>query len=182
VGHRTFGRLPMSDRKKSWREIDRGRDRSAHRSESGGPKGRPARVESASAAYKQKLNAFFDRGVIPDHLKDKVPQGESEGPSERQKFIRAIRDAKNARALETAVDALDKEYGLPNDPEVLLRVLEHSDDGILFKAVSLIEAHVETGMPLPRKKLFVQRLKGLEFSSFDPRVQRKAIGLASRLG
>ena len=172
----------MSDRKKSWRDIDRGRDQSAHRSESGKPKGRGPRVDSASAAYKRKLSAFFDRGVIPEHLKDKLPHGESEGPSERQKLIRAIRDAKDARTLEKAVDGLDKEYGLPNDPEILLRVLEHANDGILFKALVLIEAHVDTGLPLPRKKLFVQRIKGLEFSSFDPRVQRKAIGLASRLG
>ena len=172
----------MSDRKKSWREIDAGRDKSAHRRDGGGGgKGRAARVESATAAYKRKLDAFLDRGVVPDHLKDKLPEGSSEGPSKRQKLIREIRDAKNARALEKAVTALEKEFGLPDDPEILLRVLEHTDDGILLKAIELVEAAVDTGLPLPRKTLFVSRLKGLEFSSFDPRVQRRAVSLASRL-
>lgn len=173
-------RRTMADRP-NWRDIDRKRDQSAHRRDGGGGRGRKPRVESATAAYKRTLDAFFDQGVVPEHLKDKLPAGEGDGPSERQKLIRAIRGAKTGKELEKAVDKLRKDYGLPEDMEILLRVLEHSKDAVLLEALQLIEAYVESGQQVPRKPRFVSRLQGLEFSSFDPRVQRKAVALANRL-
>lgn len=170
----------MADRP-SWRDLDRKRDKSAHRREEPTLRGKPARVESATAAYKRSLDAFFDQGVVPDHLKDKLPAGESEGPSERQQLIRAIRGATAAKDLEKAVDSLRADFGLPDDMEILLRVLEHPKDPVLLEALTLIEAHVDSGKQTPKKALFVQRLKGLEFSSFDPRVQRKAVALVAKL-
>ena len=168
----------MADRK-SWREIDRGRDQSSHRRDNhSGPK---ARVDTATASYKRKLDAFFDQGVVPAHLKDKLPASESDGPSERQKLLRTIRSSKGGKALEKALDGLRNEYGLPDDMDIVLRALEHSKDPVLLDAIEKIEAHLETGMPLPRKTLFIERLKGLEFTSFDPRVQSRALRLVSRL-
>lgn len=170
----------MAD-KPSWRDLDRKRDQSAHRRDEAPRRGRQPRVESATAAYKRKLDAFFDHGVVPDHLKDKLPAGESEGPSERQQLLRTIRSGKSGKELHKAIDTLRADYGLPDDMEILVRVLEHPKDPVLLDALGLIEAHVESGKQVPKKTLLVQRLKGLEFSSFDPRVQRKAVGLANRL-
>ena len=170
----------MADRR-SWRDIDRKKDQSDHRKDEGGGRGRAPRVESATAAYKRKLDAFFDEGVVQEHLKDKLGAVAKEGPSGRQKLIREIRGAKNNRALEKAVDQLLAEYGMPDDMELLLRVLEHSKDAVLLEVLVKVEAYLETGQVLPRKNLFVERLKGLEFSSFDPRVQSKAVRLAGRL-
>lgn len=168
--------------KKSWRDKDRAKDKSAHRrDEPGAGRGRTPRVETATAAYKRTLDAFFDKGVVPGHLKDKLPAGETGGPSERTLLVRAIRDAPSGRKLNAAVDALREKYGLPEEMEILLRVLEHPQDPVLFEALQLIEAHVESGKQVPKKANFVQRLRGLEFSSFDPRVQRKAVSLATRL-
>lgn len=171
----------MADRP-SWRDLDRKRDQSAHRREERPARGgKSARVESATAAYKRSLDAFFDQGVVPEHLKDKLPAGAAEGPSERQQLIRAVRQAKTGRELEKAVDTLRADFGLPDDMELLLRVLEHSKDAVLLDALGLIEQYIESGQKVPKKALFAQRLKGLEFSSFDPRVQRKAVALAGRL-
>ena len=170
----------MADRP-SWRDIDRKKDQSDHRKEGGRGRGRAPRVESATAAYKRKLDAFFDEGVVPEHLKDKLGGAGSKAPTGRQKIIREIRGAKSQRDLERAVDRLLGEFGMPDDMEILLRVLEHSKDPILLDALNVIEAYVDTGQVLPRKGLFVERLKGLEFSSFDPRVQAKAVRLAGRL-
>ena len=165
--------------RKSWRDIDRGRDTSAHRrDEHRSGRGRPARVDSATAAYKRKLNAYFDRGVVPDSVKGMITPGAPEG-SERQKHLRAIRDAGSQRALEKAVDALFEAFGLPEDDlEILLRVLEHSKDPILKAAMDKLEAFVESGRPVPRKTRFVSRLKNIEVSSFDPFVQGQAGRLA----
>ncbi len=169
---------------KSWRDIDRGRDKSAHRRDEGGGRGGRGgpRVDSATAAYKRKLNAFFDRGVVPESIKDKLGKDVSQAPSPRQVLVRAIRDANTQRALEKAVDQFVAEFGLPDDDmELMLRVLEHSKDSVLVDALAKVEAFLETGMPLPRKPRFLSRLRTIEAASFDPRVQAKAGRLASQL-
>jgi len=173
----------MGDRK-SWREIDRQRDGSAHRREERKGGGRAPRVESATASYKRTLDAFFDKGVVPDHLKDKLPDpDESQDPEavERVKLIRAVRAAESGPPLVKAIDALRERFGLPDDLEILLRVLEHPEDPVLFEALGLIAPHVEAAERLPSKRRFVERLKGLELTSFDPRVQRKAATLVAKL-
>ena len=168
----------MSD-KKSWRELDRGRDKKEYHEQR--PKGRAPKLETATAQYKQKLDAFFDRGVVPDHLKGKLPATEGEGPSERQQLIRKIRDAKTNSALEQAFNRLIEKFGMPEDPQIWLRALEHTSDAVLLEALTLLEAHLDSGQVLKRTGVFVERLKGLEFVSFDPRVQAKAVRLAARI-
>ena len=174
----------MSDRP-SWRDIDRKRDQSDHTERGGERPGRPgARVSSAKAAYKRELDALFDRGVVPDRLKEKldaVPmEGQGEG-KERQEALRAVRAANSGPELNRAVDDLRDRFGLPDDLEILLRALEHPKDAVLRDALALIEPHVECGDRLPKRKIFVERLKGLELTSFDPRVQRKAAALVAQL-
>jgi hypothetical protein len=168
----------MSD-KKSWRELDRGRDKKEYREDR--PKGRGPKLETATAQYKQKLDAFFDRGVVPEHLKGKLPAGDSEGPSERQQLMRKVREASSSQALMKSLDALIKKFGLPEDPEIWLRALEHTSDPVLLETLTQLEAYLDSGRVIKRTAVFVQRLKGLEFVSFDPRVQSKAVRLADRL-
>ena len=175
-----FGSIDMSD-KPSWRDRDRKKDQSYHRQgESAGGR-KPPRLETATANYKRQLDAFFDRGVVPDSLKGKLPAGTDEGPSERQALLREIRESKGGKKLEKAIDTLIETFGLPDEPEVWLRALEHSKDSVLRITLDKIEEYIGTGIPLPRKQRFVERLKGLEFTSFDPRVQSKAVALASAL-
>ena len=169
----------MGDRK-SWRDIDRQRDTRSHGESGGGRGGSSPRVESATKAYKRKLDAFFDEGVVPEHLKEKLGAS-AEGPSERQLLLRAIRQAESGKPLTKAIDAFLAEHEMFDDMELLLRVLEHPKDPVLAQALDRIEAYLESGQAVPRKNLFRRRLEGLEFCSFDPRVQRKAQVLAGRL-
>ena len=167
--------------KKSWREIDRERDHSSYRQESR-PSGRAPRIETATAEYKRQLDAFFDRGVIPDSLKGKLPaKAEGESPSERTQLLRAVREAESGKPLVTALDKLKEKGPLPEDPEILLRALEHPKDSFLLDVLDVLEKMVSEGKRLPKKNLLIQKLKGLEFSSFDPRVQTRAPALASKL-
>ncbi|MBU0551778.1 hypothetical protein KKF91_02610 [Myxococcota bacterium] len=166
----------MAD-KPSWRERDRRKDSSAHRDHA---PTRPApRVESATASYKRQLDAFFNEGKVPAHLRDKLPEGEA-SPNRRQALLREIRKG-DAAAQQRAVQALRDEFGLPDDPEILLIALSHPDDAILRDALDAVEALLATGRPLPKKALFRLRLSGLEFSAFDPSVQRRSAALAARL-
>ena len=129
--------------KKSWRELDRGRDKKEYRDER--PKGKGPKLETATAQYKQKLDAFFDRGVVPEHLKGKLPTGDGEGPSERQQLLRKIRDAKESRGLMKALDKLIEKYDLPEDPEIWLRALEHTSDKVLMEVLVQLEAYLDSG-------------------------------------
>lgn len=177
----------MGDRKKSWREIDKGRDGSAHRkNKRGGGGGHTPRVESATRNYKRKLDALFDKGEMPEFMKEKMeaagldPNAGASNP--RLLAVRAVRNAKSGKELKKALKALRDEFGLPEDDlEVLVRCLELDDDAVLLEALTHIEKHVEMGNALPNKKAAAERIRGLEFTSFDPRVQARAARLAGRL-
>lgn len=168
----------MSD--KSWRDIDRGRDRSRHRE--GERRGTGRGAASASAAYKRQLDRFFDKGELPAHLKDKLgeqPMGEA---GERQRLMRAVFAASGGRPLVKALDAFLAEHAMPEeDPKFLLLALEHPKDAVILEALTALDAWAESGQAIPRKTLLKSKLEELEFSSFDPRVQRAAVRLAARL-
>lgn len=146
-------------------------------------RGREPRTTTATKDYKRSLDAFFDKGVVPEHIRARMEEvgiDPDAGPDERTKALRAVRAAPSGPKLVKAIDALRKEFGLPDDLELLLRVLEHPKDDVLREALALIEPHVDLGTPLPKKRVFIQRLRGLEFSSFDPRVQRRAVEIADK--
>lgn len=173
------------DREKpSWSERDSRRNQSTHTREErpAGGDGRGApRTGSASASYKRQLNALFDRGVVPEALKEKLPEG-AIAPTGRQKLLREIRDATDLRVLRKTIDALLAEFGMPDeDLDVLLRILEHPDDKVLADALGKLEAYIESGKVVDRKVRFVSRLRNVEAASFDPRVQAQAGRLANRL-
>lgn len=179
--------------KPSWRERDRKKDQSAHRRDESAPRGAPARVATATAQYKRQLDALFSRGEVPEHLKDKLPapaaaDGDPEGPGaaskERVRLTRAVRQAPSGPELIKALDALRENLGaVPEDLELVLRYLEHPRDAVLAEALTHVEKAVELGNPLPKtaRKTFVERLKGISLTSFDPRVQARAEALVSRL-
>ena len=74
---------------------------------------------------------------------------------------------------------LDAALGeLPANSSCLVAALAYRGHDRL---TALERAYVDSGQVLPRKGVFLERLKGLEFSSFDPRVQAKAVRLAGRL-
>ena len=59
--------------KRSWREIDKNKDRSQHRKEDRAPMSsfKQARADSASKVYKSKLDNFFDGdGKAPEHVRE----------------------------------------------------------------------------------------------------------------
>lgn len=177
--------------KPSWRERDRQKDGSAHRGEAPAPRGAPARVATATAQYKRQLDALFERGEVPAHLKDKLPAAEagtpepSDSPSkERVRLTRAVRQAPSGPELIRALDALRENLGaVPEALELVLRYLEHPRDAILAEALGHVEKAVDLGIPLPKtvRKTFLERLKGVALTSFDPRVQARAETLVSRL-
>lgn len=160
--------MPGSDDrpKKSWREIDAGKDRSSHRRDDKPRQGTKAAQRSASAQqqYRSALEKLFDGGsaattagwakVLPEMPKDPASEG-------RQEMLRDIRKATGRAAVEKAVAALLERFPLPDDPDILVQVLVHSDDDLVRQALARLDALLPLRTPAG-KAVLDGRLRTLE--------------------
>ncbi len=166
-------------RTKSWRDIDKMRDR-------GGSPRRESRererFEQSTGYTKYKTNLerlFSGHGVqLPEHLREKAdPGGEIEKRAEALKKLYAIEDPKAFYAAAT--DYL-KANPLPDDPRVLDRLLGHPDEAILDKALTRLEELHKAGT-LKVPPALTQRLASVEIESGDPKIRRRAAELRKAL-
>ncbi len=156
--------------RRSWREIDRMRDGTG-----GGdkPKREPKGRATGYSRYKSELNRLFDMGKASGHVshvmrkaKDTAPGEEGDGGGGRAELVRRCRMAEDAGELVAAVDALLETGPLPDDVELLLRVVDHPKEAVKLDALERIERLIRR-KPLKRKAAFVQRLYGLEHEAED---------------
>lgn len=160
-------------RSKSWREIDKMRDR-------GGSSRRDShereRFESSTGytKYKTNLDRLFSGGgaQLPEHLRDKAEPGVAERDEERKKLY-AIEDGK---AFYAAASEFLKAHDLPDDPRLLDRLLTHPDDDVQEKALSRLEELHKAGT-LKVPPALAQRLATVEIDSGDPKIRRRAAEL-----
>ncbi|MFB6350635.1 MAG: hypothetical protein ABEN55_00890 [Bradymonadaceae bacterium] len=122
----------MSDDDKSWREIDRQRDKSDHVSDEDSNR----RDRQGDHKYKQKLEKVFQSGGnVPDELEgvmDEVGPEEGSEEAERQEEIDKLRDADGFRQFAKAVNVfMQKDYRMPDDEDLLIRMLDHPDNEIV---------------------------------------------------
>lgn len=165
-------------RKKSWREIDKGRDRGGTR--------RPSDREHDNfqkstkyTQYKTNLDRLFSGGVpLPDELQKKLdPTGESTAKDDARKKLGAIDDAKafNAAAVEFIAA-----HGVPDDPRILDRLLAHGDEGVVAQALGRLEELHAAGT-LKAPPALGQRLTSLEIETGDRALRERAATLRKKL-
>ena len=112
-------------RTRSWREIDKQRDRggSSRRSDRESEK---FQSSTKYTQYKTNLERLFSQGVatsaLPDHVREKLGGGGEEDTErdEARKKLYAIEDPK---AFHAAATEFLQKYPLPDDPRVLDRLL-----------------------------------------------------------
>ena len=162
--------------KRSWREIDKMRDR-------GGPTRRDQRDRDSFerstgyTKYKTNLERLFSGGApLPEHLRGKGGEGTEEGDEERKKLF-AIEDPK---AFYAAASEFLKKNDLPDDPRLLDRLLGHPDEEILDKALTRLEELHKAGT-LKVPPALTQRLASVEIESGDPRIRKRAQELRKAL-
>lgn len=156
------------DRRRSWRELDRNRDRS-----SGGGRRDPdaagrARAERSGAygAYKAQLDKMFTPGGggLPEHLKAQMGPV-SEESAARQKASAAFREGPSD---ETMAAYLEAGFDLPEDARFLMSTFDVlEEEGHLRRVLSALLDIVESGKK-PNRMLLLQRLTGLEREVEDP--------------
>lgn len=168
--------------KRSWRDIDKQKDRSKHRRED-----RPimdqkkqVRAKSASQVYKSKLDAFFEgQGKAPEHVKEKLEAVKKNEPQAdtRASALKAIKEANSSVAADKAVAAYLAAWEIPPDFEILCQVLTCSEERYVSIALDelgkmLADRHIPR-----RAALLEQRLRRVKILCDDPEIQNKAEAL-----
>jgi len=177
----------MSDEdrpRKSWREIDKARDGSSHRKERPDASMLTRRSSGRSQkSYRAALDRLFDSGKIADLVEKKDPtegkHTDTEGES-RLKMLKKIRDATDRDDVTRTTDAYLKQYGLPEDMEVLPRLLEHRDPEIQLQAMTRIDELLETQRP-KRTRAMVGQLKMIRDFADEQEMMELADKLIDRL-
>lgn len=124
--------------KKSWRDLDRQRDKSAHRSDDSS-RGKSDKEKSAGANYKKDLDALFDGGGIPDRFKgiigDLEPDPESPEGQWRAR-IEQLNQLDSFAEFAKELRAFHKEgNAFPDDEDFLIRCLDHPTEAIVADAI-----------------------------------------------
>ena len=171
---------------KSWREIDRAKDGSAHRKPTGASMNpfKQARADSASKVYKSELDAFFDGdGNAPAHIKKKLEkiQDTSETGKARAKAIKMIKDAKTSSALDKAFAAFLKKWEMPPDYDILSQALNCGNETYIEQSLDLLETLFDDSRVPKHIQLLEQRLRKVKTLADDPDLQDKAAALIKKL-
>lgn len=134
------------DERPSWRDIDRGKDRSRHTDQN-----RPA---PGSGGYGNKSSYY--KAKLDKLMKDKLEKVFAD--PERDGLAREIQDAVTHAERKDKTAAYLDQYGLPEDFETLMAMSEVKEDEI-FALVMPAVAERWDDQPASRRKLAVERLQ-----------------------
>jgi hypothetical protein len=168
--------------RRSWREIDRKKDKSSHidRSDPYKKSKRGARTDGRSKSYKAALDSFFDGGALPERYQklSKTRDAIAGGPgSERQAALKNLRDAVGQSEIIKAFKVwMEVDGEMPRDVEALLSILQHPDEVSLRDAIATLK-ELAAERPLKRAELLRQRLKKIETLADEKETQKAAAEL-----
>ena len=195
----------------SWREIDRKKDGSSGKRRNRRERKDNREQSTRYDRYKADLNRLFDQGLAGELLKKKGKSNSSDetrsGPDKKKqkskgvlrrksngripkngkksasrfKLIRAVIDAGASDTLIPAIDELVESFGLPDDWDVLVRVLEHPDESLVGKAISRMIDLLSSMGKVSRKASLKERLRSIGQTASEIDLRQKAQGLESML-
>jgi hypothetical protein len=162
--------------KKPWRDVDRGRDRSQHRSdprESDRKREEQARANAETREVRSALEALFAPKVDPSAATPEpgksaprmvLPAVPNSDPrtSERRRLLGKLMVASGPGAVSKIADEfLAAGFTFPYDQEVHLQLLEHLDEARVRESVDAL-AKILAGELPKRKHVLDQRLRRIE--------------------
>jgi hypothetical protein len=163
-------------RTRSWREIDKMRDKSGSSRRSDRESDR-FQSSTKYTQYKTNLDRLFSQGVassaLPEHLREKLGTPDEGAQEEERKKLYAIEDPK---AFYAAATEYLKSHELPGDPRLLDRLLGHPDDDVIERALTRLEEMHKAGT-LKVPPSLSQRLASVEIESGLPTLRRRAADL-----
>jgi hypothetical protein len=113
--------------RKSWRDIDRQRDRSSHVSQERRPRGAAAeaRARQATREYLGRIDGLFAK---------------SKGGQEGERLAQAVREAQGTPQLASACAAYRDAVGMPDDPAVIALFLDCGERGLVLDGLRALAA------------------------------------------
>ncbi len=176
----------MSDEerpRKSWRDIDKAKDRSAHRRDEK-PATERKRGPGSQKSYRAALDRLFETGKIAELVEQKAPGTTASGGAEnenRLKLLGNIKRAMDRESITREVDAyLARGFELPDDLDVLEKVMEHRDPTRQLGAMQRIDQLLEHEQP-KRRRAMLGQLKLIRDCGDDPELIALAKKLIGRL-
>ena len=158
--------------KKSWKELDRMRDKGGSSRSRKDPSERNrerASKTQAYSAYKSQLDKLFTPGgaQLPEHMRAKLgPQ--SEDAKQRAALISGLQSDPGEKTLRAIVEAGET---LPDDPRLLMRLLDVRDEPLLRVVLQRLLDIIEDGKK-PNRMLLIQRLEAVKnFAEQDETVE-----------
>jgi hypothetical protein len=122
----------------------------------------------SKAAGKGKAKA-----AVVTRKEGRIPKN-SQASTSRLKLIRSVVDAEDSESLVKAVDELNERFGLPDDWEVLVRVLEHHDEKLVLRAVSKMKVLLPKTVKIPRRFTLRERLRTISQTASDGELRQLA--------
>lgn len=166
--------------KRSWREIDANKDRSAHRQAERPALNNPfkqARSDSASKVYRSQLDSFFEGdGKAPAHVQGKLESLTDTSPEgkKRTAALKVIKDAATSAQADAAVNDFLAEFELPLDYDILSQMLICADEQHVGLALAMLETMMNDKRVPSRPSLLEQRLKRVKTLSEEDEHQEAA--------
>ncbi|MCA9666812.1 MAG: hypothetical protein KC503_14530 [Myxococcales bacterium] len=175
----------MSDDRprKSWRDIDKQRDKSEHRRDgaTGGGGFSQQRRERGQKSYRAALERAFDSGKIGELARERMPESAvDEDDAGRLELLKKLKEAEGRDAITKAADALLAEHALPRDFDALAKLLEHRSPSRQQDAIELLLEMTETETPR-RPRAIVGQLKMIRDLGDDDELVALARQLLERL-
>ena len=159
-------------------------------------------ADEESAEHRRKLEALFNSGQAPAPTREVgdsdvgTPFGKSRparekvyssprrslgrSPSEYRMRLERVRNARDSGDLRDAVDAFMQHHQLPDDPEILLKVLQHPTEKIAREAMGQISALMMQGR-MPANVLLEDRLREIEGLAIEDATLSYVRGLQAQL-
>lgn len=145
--------------KRSWREIDKSREKARERRDPDQQQRNKIEKTAAYSKYKENLDKLFVPGgaALPESLKSKLGPVSAEA-GEKRRLIDALKATPSADTLKAL---LDSGVELPIDARLMMSLLELKEEALLVPVLGALLAAVQAG-PKPSKALLTQKLTMLE--------------------
>lgn len=169
----------MSERKKSWKEIDQMRD--GRNGQTKGSARGPKQDARSQKSYRAALDRAFSSGAIGELVKEKAEESGEVVDDSLLKLTRAIIDAEGRLSITKATDAYyDAAAGLPNDTDALAKVVQHKNPTRQIQAMEKLSERLDEHPPKRTREL-IGSLKLVRDTADDKEMEDLASNLLDRL-
>lgn len=158
--------------KRSWKEIDAMRDRSFGRP-APLPKGHGTLKGGQAKRYRAQLDRIFAGGGLPEEVMRQAPGLEKIEKTDRQKRIDALLAATTPTEIGQAVDELLAHDPMPEDTELLVKILAHPKGKHAEAALETLIEVLDRGRPT-NAGLLKSRIQTLKVMFDEPEIERLA--------